>query len=81
MPMKPSELFALAIRLAGLWLLLVILPGLVGDVSRLLHYLFELKLLALVEFALGVCWKYVVAWWLLTGAPALQKLAYPSSSN
>lgn len=78
--MKASEIFSLAIRLAGLWLLATALPGLPSAVSKLITSIIELKLVAAFWLLLSVVWTYAIAFWLLVGAPWIQRKAYPASS-
>tara|TARA_R110002049_G_scaffold257478_1_gene432908 strand:+ start:445 stop:744 length:300 start_codon:yes stop_codon:yes gene_type:complete len=79
--MKPPELFSLATRLAGLWILLSSLPGLPYTLSKLGSALVNVRAGAAVEILLSLVWVYVVAWWFLTGAPWLQQLVYPNSRS
>lgn len=79
--MKASEIFALAIRLAGLWLVVVTVPDLVGDLIKMFKALADVKILSFLEQLATFIWVYIVMWWLLTGAPLLQRLAYPGSTS
>lgn len=79
--MKPSEIFALAIRLAGLWLVVVTVPDLVRDVIKMFKTLADVKILSFLEQLASFISVYIIMWWLLTGAPLLQRLAYPGSTT
>lgn len=79
-PMKASEIFSLAIRLAGLWLFATALPGLPSTISKLLTLIIELKLGPAFWLLISVVWTYAIAFWLLVGAPWIQQKAYPKSS-
>jgi len=76
--MKASDIFSLAIRLAGLWLLFTSLPGLPSAFFKLCTSVFELKLGAAFQLIVSVGWTYAVAFWLLLGAPWIQRKAYPN---
>lgn len=77
--MKAPEIFALAIRLAGLWLVVLKVPDLASDVIRMFEALADVKILSFLEQLAFFIWAYTAMWWLLTGAPLLQRLAFPGS--
>lgn len=75
--MKASEIFSLAIRLAGLWLLLNALPSLPSTLFKLWSSVVDFKVAAVLQTSLSLVWTYVIAFWFLGGAPWIQRKAYP----
>jgi len=75
--MKPKDIFGLAVRLLGLVFLyhgLSALPGIVSIIppNSAGNFIGGIIMLG---------WPWVVAYWLLRGAPALVRLAYPDSED
>ena len=79
--MKTRDLFGLAIRLIGLAFLyqsLSAVPMAVAAVCpRFPHFVFSNLFAAL----LMVGWPFLVAYWLIRGAPPLMRLAYPDEKS
>jgi hypothetical protein len=67
--MKAHELFGLALRLLGVYLLVVEVPDFVQGLFRIRHVGFPFLIWSLIGIAFG--------FWFLRGARAVQELAYP----
>lgn len=79
--MKAPQLFALAIRLAGLFFVYGALAATPAHVFRFLQHLGGFKLWDAIQVAVHFAWPFAVAWWFLTGAPQLFKLVYPGEND
>lgn len=79
--MNAMQVFTLAIRLAGLWLILNNLPGLPRSIYKLWSTLLAGEVVATVQAIISIVWVYAVAIWFLRGAPWLAKLAFPKASS
>ena len=71
--MTTSDLFGLALRLLGLWVLWTTLSSVLGMVLGPASFGFGIFLLLAVQFFLGL--------WLLRGARQLQEFAYPVATD
>ena len=67
--MKPHEMFGVAVRIVGLVSLIYMLASSVLFLAASLPWLFIVKLIVWLMLSL----------WLLRGAPALVRFAYPNS--
>jgi hypothetical protein len=68
--MKPHELFGVAVRIAGLVSLIYMLASAVLFIAAGLPWLFIVK---------TIVWL-ILSLWMLRGAPALVRFAYPDSA-
>lgn len=79
--MKPKSLFELAVKILGLVFVyhgLNSAPNSLGLVWDALKSFYPLPFLVTSLF---VAWPFLVAYWLLRGAPLLVNLAFPTTSR
>jgi hypothetical protein len=83
--MKSKDIFGLAIRLLGLAFLYLGLTSLPTTLGQSFHALMRLPASfndgSIISWPFMGIWPFVVAYWLLCGAPPLMRIAYPKSSD
>jgi hypothetical protein len=75
--MTPKSIFSLAVRLLGLAFLYHGLEGLPAILSLLPAGSFG----NFVNNVVAIAWPFVVAYWLVQGAPVVVRTAYPNSGD
>jgi hypothetical protein len=73
--MKPKDLFNLAIRVLGL----VFLYHGLSALPALIPLILSAVVLPFAVAALMAAWQFLLAYWLLRGAPLLMRIAYPET--
>jgi hypothetical protein len=85
--MKTKDVFTLAVRLLGLWVLYQAISLVTGVGSLLWEALMTLMYSGIAQFGsafvglLQLGWFVAVALWLIRGAPWLLRLAYPEQAE
>ena len=82
--MEPKEIFKLAVRIVGLVCAYQGLLGMPIHLSDMIRRLSEVNLGGFLSSVFFAVWPLAVAYWLLSGAPLIMRIAYdvePDESN
>lgn len=79
--MKPKDIFKLAVQLLGLAFVYHGLTTLPVMVTAIYTALTGAHLVSFILTILMAIWPLAVAYWLLSGAPLLMRIAYPDSNE